>query len=440
MVNNRRPVLVLRARQLTNRARESLFFVPAVMVVAGALVSIGVASLNHGISPDALPSALRISTNAAQTLLSTIAGATITTVGVVFSINVVSVQLASGQFSPRVIRGFFRDRHSQIVVGILAATFAYCVIALYAVSNASYGGEQQQTQPVVAVGIAVLLGLASIMSIVSYLDHSARRLYVGNIARGITEESLQIVARFGREAEELAANDDTEADDDPPGDFHLVRARHDGWVQQVSTDAMLRSVPDGTTVRLETRVGAYVVEGVPLASLWPVPEDVPAAEEAVNNGIALGDGRTMQQDLDFGLRQLSDIALRAVSPALNDPTTAVEVVLQHGAILRRLLQSGLPPRVRKHDSGTRLLRPYDLSYGDYIDHAFEEIRRGAYEHPTVAAAMIRTCQALMVAADEVGCPERAQSADRQIQMIIVGCERAGLLDEEMRVLRGLAGG
>ena len=434
---NRRQVAVLRLRSFTNNLSESLWFIPALMVLGGVGLGVIVATVTNHVDQKVFPDWLHLSTNAAETLLSTIAGATITTVGVVFSIVVLSVQLASGQFSPRVIRGYFRDRRSKYVIGTLSATFAYCVIAIYTVSGNPLS-EKQTEVSIIAVAVGVLLGLTSILAIVTYLDHSARRLYVGNMAKDVADETIELIEKLGEDEGHDYSHDD-EIDEQVPDDAWRVEARKDGWVQQITESGILRSVPENTTVRLETRVGAFVAKGVVLARVWPKPaeDDCEQIAENITDAVIIGSGRTMQQDLDFGLRQLTDIALRALSPGVNDPTTAVEVIVRHGAIVRRLMFTDLQPLVQ-HKHGKRLLRPQALTHADYVEHAFDQIRGMSGSHPHVAASLIRTLVEIEAVAEQADRDDAAQAARRQVEMTIVGGERAGLLDQEIARLREIA--
>jgi uncharacterized membrane protein len=424
----------LRLRAVADRVSESLFVLPAVLIVAGAGLSFAFAAADSSVRTQSLPDFLRIPPSAAETLLATIAGATITTAGVVFSITVVSVQLASGQFSPRVVRRFFRDKRGQLVVGTLLATFAYCVVALYTVTPTPGGANRDG--PVVTVGAALVLALASILTIVGYLDHSARSLYVGTIARQVTDETIGLI---GRLHEQYVHDADVPGDERcPEGRGFVVAAHGDGWVQQISGEALLASVPPEGTVRLETRPGAYVAAGVPVATLWPQPEDAAKTAEIVRSAFVVGPERTMQQDIDYGLRQLTDIALRALSPAVNDPTTAVEVVLRLGSILGRLITTELPERAVRDEGGRTLVRAEELDHRDLVEHAFTQIRLVAVDHPVVAAAIVRTLVMVEHRAASVGCPERGSEAAYQRQLLLAGCERASWLPDDLERLRAVA--
>lgn len=418
----------LRLGALRYRFRESLFAYPALLMVAGVGLAVVATAVDDALGPDAeLPFALSMSSNAATWLLATVAGAMITTVGVVFSLTVVSLQLASGQFSPRVMRSFIRDRLSQRVIGLLVATFFYCVLVLPNVS-----GDATAPAPQVSLTVAVALTLITVVGILAHLDHLAHGLQVGNVARGISVEGAAVAARLDTLPRGLSAVD--------PADFHEVpedalgiSSPFNGWVTQVDTGYLFRSVPPGTRVRLEVRVGAYIHAGEPLLRVWPAPAQ---GGGRLAEAIEISDMRAMLQDTDFAIRQLVDIGLRALSPAVNDPTTAVEVILRLGSLLRTVLITP-PAPVAVRDAGDRVLvQPWNLSHEEFIDHAFDQMRLSTGNQTEVIAALLRVLRMLIdyVEADH---PEHLPALERQSQLILDSLP-ADLPAEDLARLRSLA--
>ena len=419
--------LLLHCRALADRLRESLLVIPTAMVVLAWLIQRWLAQLDRRFTAEQLPFLLRLSPEAAIALLSTVAGSTVTTVGVVFSLIVVTLQLASGQFSPRVLRGYFRDWMGQLLVGLLAALFAYSVLCLRAVRPQIAG--RPLDVPDLAVNMAVVLTLVSVIVLVVFLHRLARRQYVGNVIAEITHETL---ARLP----EVFAGGSAATREVPPdvgrlGTPFVVRNHRDGWVQQISSDGLLAAVPPVSVARLETRVGAYMVRGSPLLSIWPPPGKPDAVERAVRWFVVIGRARTMQQDIDFGLRQLSDIALRALSSAVNDPTTAVEALLNIASILRPLLLTDLPGQVLRDARGAVLLRPWDLDHSEYVRHAFTQFRHYGASDPFVAMALVRTLRMLLETTERGNRREEAEELQRQLSLTLEACDRAALLPDEL---------
>lgn len=427
------PLLELRLVAAVYRFRESLFLLPAVIVIAGIVLSAVTGAIDDALSPGThVPLTLAMSSNAATWLLSTVAGAMITTAGVVFSLTVVSLQLASSQFSPRVMRSFIRDRLSQLVIGLLVATFVYCVLVLRQVS-----AEPAVPGPRVSLTVAVVLTVTTVLLIVAHLDHLAHGLQVGNVVQAIAAEG-ELVLRAMTAAvhtEQPAAPVDVQAD----GPFLEVVAPQDGWVTQAPAQQMLAAIPPATTVRLETRIGAYIHEGEALATVRPVPADPHTVQRRLAATVMIDTSRTMQQDVDFALRQLVDIGLRALSAAVNDPTTAVEVTLRVGSLLRRLLVADLPRKIVAGSRDRILLRPWELTHDEYIAHGFDQLRQAAPPQPQVVAALLRVLRMLILEVKEVDRPEHLPALRRQARLLLESAqEQPGLHPDDLHRLRAVA--
>lgn len=424
----------LQARALRDRLRENMLFLPVLLLAGTVALELLVGELDDRYPTNRWPLTFELATDAAVALLGTIAGATITTAGVVFSLLVVSLQLASGQFSPRVLRGFWRDRFGQVLIGLLLATFTYCVLALSRIDTAA------DFAPALTLDIAIVLAVASIVAIVSYLNRISRSQYVGNITERVARETLSLVAelpygpRVGRKVGSPAPVPDLTALGDPL----IVRSPANGWVQQISRRGVIGAVPDGSVVRLDTRVGAFLVKGAPLATVWPRPAHPRRVADLLDKALVIGTQRTMQQDIDFGLRQLNDVALRALSPAVNDPTTAIEVIVRIATIMRPLLCRPLPDQVVRDADGNVLLTPWDIDHNEYVSHAFDQLRVYAAPHPQVATALMRTIRMLIEACEERKLDDRLPALQRQIQLTLTGCRNAGMLPEDLATVAAAA--
>ncbi|MGH8834896.1 MAG: DUF2254 domain-containing protein [Actinomycetes bacterium] len=425
----------LRTRAWRDRARESLLILPAMMLLGAIALALILGEVDTTADAE-LPLAFTFAPSTASTLLSTIAGATITTAGVVFSLLVVSLQLASGQFSPRVLRGFRRDRLGQVLIGLLLSTFAFCVIALAQLD------PEAEHAPALIVLVAVLLALASVLAIVVYLDRLSRQQYVGRIIARVADETLALIEELPYGPRIGVRIGDPVSPPELVGEPLTVPAPGDGWVQQISRRAVIAAVPPNSMVRLETRVGAYIVCGTPLTTIWPAPPepDRDRIRRLADDAVILGPARTMQQDIDFGLRQLNDIALRALSPAVNDPTTATEVVLRIGSVMRPLLLAELPAQSVRDPAGRILLTPYDLDHTEYIAHAFDQFRLYAANHPHVVLALIRILRMLRDGCLSAGDrPEVVAALDRQIGLALEACRATKPLPEDLTKLEAVAG-
>jgi uncharacterized membrane protein len=449
----------LRLRALAERARTSLFWVPAMYVVGATILSVAIMGLDDLVVDPlrSVPLLLSVTVDSARSILGTIAGATITVAGIVVSITVVSVQLASSQFSPRVLRGFLRDRFQQNAIGAVLGTFTYCLLVL---GQTRVSGPEAEVAPApsLAVTLAIVLAVASMLAIISFIDHSARAMQVGHIIRRITDETLELIRHTCRRKDE---HDPVRVREHPlpEGPKAVVRADRNGWVQQLDRDALVAALPAGSYARLDVRVGGFVTDGIRLCTYW-VPEDTPRDQgervaHRLRSAIALGEGRTMQQDIAFGLRQLIDIGLRALSPGINDPTTAIEVLVHLGGILAELQRSHLPSRVLLGDEGQVVVATADLDYADYVGRGFDQLRHVAADHPAVLITMLKVLGQLAELARHEGhdgalaplalqaslvrdVAEQAGHHPHDLERIRDEAHRTGLLPEDDEVESGTA--
>ncbi|RSZ62126.1 DUF2254 domain-containing protein [Corynebacterium hylobatis] len=413
---------------------DSLFLHPALIMLAGIALAVGATMLDDALGHGAgIPLTLSMSSNAATWLLSTVAGAMITTVGVVFSLTVVSLQLASDQFSPRVMRSFIRDRLSQRVIGLLVGTFFYCVLVLPNVS-----GEATDPAPQISLTIAVVLTLVTVIGIIIHLDHLAHGLQVGNVARLIADEGEKVAEALDTVPADLHEVDISEYRD-VPRDAAVIHATGHGWISQVDNRQLLHAAPPGAVVRMETRVGAYIHAGEPLLTVWPAPPERNRRELAA--AVEVSDTRRMLQDVDFAVRQLVDIGLRALGPDINDPTTAIEVTLRLGSLLRTVLATPLPPPALQDREDRVLVQPWNLSHEEYIAHGFDQLRQDGVNHTEVAAALLRILRMLMTHVEEEDRPELVPALEHQMRMLLESlAERPDLHPEDLARLQSLVSG
>ena len=419
------------------RARTSLFFVPALfiagaMVAAGAMLQVDVYLSAAGV---VLPAFLQTTPESARSLLSTVASATITVAGVVFAITLVSIQLASSQFSPRVIPGFLRDSRQQRVIGLAVGTFTYCLVVLRAVRGSSEPGLL--FNPHVSSAISLALAIVTIVALVAYLDRSARSMQVGHIINYLTAQTTRRIREiYPHKAGESPPV--TMADSPlPGGQGYVVRALASGWVSHIDTDALLQLVPPSGLMRLDVRNGSFVADGQTIAAVWPSPEDASAFTAAACKALVLGDSRILLKDVAFGIRQLVDIGLRALSPGINDPTTAYDVIVHLGIVMRELLWRDLPPRVRILE-GRRLVTANDLSHDDYINRAFDQIRLAGASQSAIAATLMQTLGGLAADLERDDLTERASAVRRQGTLTLAVYAATSPLPDDLARVRALA--
>lgn len=369
-------------RNLIEKARDSQFLIPALCIALslGLVIAANYLDRNDVDHPLAIASAAE----AARTLLATIATATVTVAALVFSLSAVTMQLAATQYSPRVMQGFLRDRKQQLAFGISMGTFTYALAALATLPSTTTTGINRTDWTATT---AALLAVATAFVIVAYIDHVVRKVRVDDTVRRLAKRTEMA---FELQRTEPAAAAETPSY--PSGlEPVVLRAARTGYIQEIDVVAIADSLAEAAVARLDVWVGHFATEGHRLLTIWH-PDDLDAAAIVAN--IAIGDQRTIEQDPGFGIRQLVDIALRALSPGVNDPATAADVVHHLSGCIRVAYLSGNPNRVFHGAAGARLFAPHALSPTDFVAEAITPIRRAANDQPLVLSAIIAALRSL----------------------------------------------
>ncbi len=414
-----------RLLSLPDRLRESLFFVPMAFVLSAVMLGIGGVELDRLLvdtQPD-LPFGLTLTVDSARAVLTTIGSATITFAGLAFSISLLVIQLASSQYSPRVVHGLLRDPFSKRIMGIVIGTFTYCLVVLRSVRGPLEDGGEPVI-PNISVLVAVFLGVISILAIIAFIDHSARSMDVSRILARATGDAVDSIQHLWDE--EQGEVDLSEVLPEPPEAHLVVDLAEDGWITRIDFDALSEVVGPGGTVRLDVEVGRYAVAGTPLCTLWPVPDDVDGACALARGAVMILSSRSVEKDVGYGVRQLADVALRALSPGINDPTTAQDAVFHMGSVLRELLVRQPPRLVAIMSDERRLLRPERLDHAQIIDLAFDEIRLVAIGQPTMCGYLLELLRLLHEVAADSGATQACAAIRRQAALIRADADRADL--------------
>ncbi|MEO8267351.1 MAG: DUF2254 domain-containing protein [Ilumatobacteraceae bacterium] len=426
----------LRFDALVERLRSSLFFVPMLaVVVAGGL---GFASLaadrRLGSTLVDLPIVFTSTVESARTLLGVIAGATISFAGIAFSVSLLIIQLASSQYSPRVVHTLFRDPFNRRVMALVVGTFTYCVVVLRSVRSALEPGGDAVI-PNLSVAVAGVLGIATILAIVAFINHSAHSMDVSEILDRIRRETTEQIR-----AEWTPA--DPERDRSPipvataTAQSTVVRVDRSGWVQQIDTDALLACVPDGVTLTVETYAGRYAVERTRLCTLTPAiaDDELDGIEQAVLGAVSIGATRTMQQDVSYGLRQLVDVGVKALSPGINDPTTAQDAIFHTAAVLSELLLHDPPPPVMIVGSRA-VVMAQQPTHDELIGLAIDELRRAAADQPAVCIYLLGAIASIVESLEAASFGARTVELRRQARLVSDGCEGPALLVADVNAVR-----
>jgi uncharacterized membrane protein len=424
----------LRLSRLTERIQVSLFFVPVVGVVisiVGAVVTIWIDS-RLDLQGEDIPLGVTSTVASARAVLSTVAVATMTFAAIAFSISLLIIQQASSQFSPRVVHTLFRDPFNKRVLGLVMGTFTYCLVVLRSVRSLGESGGDAVI-PNLSVAIAVVLGIATIVSIAAFLNHSAHSMDVSQILERIQTEANAHARREWSIAE--SDNPPPEPITPPDHPAHIVRLDRSGWVQQIDTDALLAGLPAMTTAWVLTYPGRYAIRGAPLCALSVAPEDIEATEHAIFDTVSTGNTRTMQQDISFGLRKMADVGLKALSTGINDPTTAQDSIFHSAAVLAELLRRDPPPRELSGDKERRVVLVEQHRWDDLVHLTFSELRRAAATQPTVCIYLLEALGLIREGLDAAGLPSRTAILLNEARLVVAGCEAADLLPADLDKVR-----
>jgi uncharacterized membrane protein len=341
----------------------------------------------------------------------------LTFTGLVFTITMLVLQLASSQLSPRVMRTFLRDRGNQVVLGLFVATFLYTLVVLREVRTAV--GDDDGFVPGVSIWVSFALLLASVGAFVYYIDHMAHAIRASTVIANIANETLAAIERLYPEQLLDDASVPPEGRPTPPADYALEAPRA-GIVVAVDEAKLLATVGDGDrSMELVPAIGDFVPAGAPLARLAGTWDR--EARKAAQEAVGLGDERTLQQDAAFGLRQLVDVAVRALSPGTNDPTTAVQALDRLHDLLRRLVDRHIPSPERRDDAGNlRLVLPRP-GWNEYVELAVDEIRLAGAEQIQVGRRLRHMLEDLLSVA-----PANRQAILRRELALVESGARHGL--------------
>lgn len=369
--------------------RDSLWFLPAILTTGAVLLAFGTISVDSSLLLDRrsdLGWFFGGGAEGARGVLSAIAGTMITVTALVFSITVVALQLAASQLSPRVLRSFMGDRPNQIVLGFFIATFTYALLVLRSVRSPLE--DEDRFVPALSVTLAIGLALVSVGLLIFFVHHAANSMRTSVVINRSAATALNLVehlypADVGRPVQlEPPAWLETEA-------AGVVLVEHGGYVQTVNGDALFKLAERRSlTVRPAPTIGEFVLPGERLAEVWPASALDEEVTEAVREALAIGAERSPTQDLAFALQRLVDIAVRALSPGVNDPTTAT-ICLDRLCEVIALLGNREPPEsVRSGEDGSVRLVLREQAFESLVDLAFASIRWYGAGDPVVATHLI----------------------------------------------------
>ncbi|CAN5683964.1 DUF2254 domain-containing protein [soil metagenome] len=430
-------------QNLWESLRTSYWFVPGIMLVGAFALSFLSQQLDSRFRVDialALPGIFEGGPDGARSMLATIAGSMITAAAVTFSITIAALVNASSQFGPRLLRIFLEDTGSQIVLGTLLGTFIYCLMALRLVPT-----EDSSTYvPHLSTTLAAILAVASIGVLIYFIHHMVSMLQVSHVVARVGDEMLKAISRLfpedlGWSPEEATQSESISLSDlagavVPDGDQQMIQADRIGYIQAIDEDSLLElAIRHDAVIRIALRPGVFIVPEALLAVVWPSKRATEELTSKLQEVFLVGNRRTPFQDVELYFDELIEIALRALSPGINDPYTAFTCIDWLTAGLASLSTRRMPSRYR-YDDGRRLRIIAD---GPQIDHlierTFDRIRNSGQTHPSVLRKLLESATTIGPFLRDL---EELEELRRQIFAINEVTRSAAIVEHERAMLTG----
>jgi uncharacterized membrane protein len=372
-------------RALWNQLQSSLWLVPSLLIAAGTGLAFLLLEIDNRVSvqlQEAFPRFLGAGAEGTRGLLSTIAASMIGIAGVTFSITIVSLALAATQYTPRILRNFMRDRTNQLVLGTFVGIFVYCLIVLRSIR----GGDNPFI-PVVSVTFGLALAVVGAFAFMYFLHHTATTLQASTILARVAEETRNALRhRFLTSQAPTGELSEEERHDRDKGDWTPLPATRSGYVQNLDEDKLVNIAARRGPLKIHHGVGDFVQQDAPLVSYRGDPPSEAETQE-IRRCFGIAFYRSVEQDPAFGIRQIVDVAVKAMSPGINDPTTAKTCVDFLGTILYTLVQCRFPSEARYKDRARVAFIP-GTTFEALVGQAFNEIRQTAAHSPSVVLRML----------------------------------------------------
>jgi uncharacterized membrane protein len=384
--------------RVVNHVRTSVWFVPVACVIAGVILSLVTLAVDRGTDFKLIPATFTGGPDVAIAILSTVAASMVSLAALVLTITMVVVQLSMGQFSPRIVQTFLQDKPSQIAVGLFVATFAHAVVALREVN------VEEGLVPGLAIVVAFVLVLISIMVLVLYVDHIGKSLRVASLIELVGGKTRRLM-------DEVYPDRGAPVEEDAEGP--TISAPKSGVVSHIGHESLVDLARQaGCDLELVPALGEFVPAGSILFRVHGEPTDLD--EEAVAEQVILGLERTLDQDVAYGLRMLVDIAERSLADSpFQDPTTAVQAIDRLHDCLRQMARRPFPDGTYRDEDGEVRLTTPAMDWPAYVNLAFEEIRLVGAASPQVS----RRLQAALEDLKTVAPPERRPVLDHQLELL-----------------------
>lgn len=407
--------------------RATFWFVPALMILLAIIFAFNLVTFDRALGSFSLRFygfTYSVSPEGARAVLSTIAGSMMTVAGVTFSITIVVLNLASSQFGPRLLRNFMQDRRTQFVLGAFVASFIYCLLVLRSVETLG----SQVFVPNISVIFALLLAIFNVGVLIFFIHNVATSIQADEVVAEISRELRHNIRKIfpdeldydflderRKKAEILEKKKKTDHHY-----LHKITAPHDGYLQAIDREKLLQLATDHDyIISLQLRQGQYVVAHSTLAII--TSEDIfdTNLTNTIIDSFIFGSQRTPEQDAEYPIHQLVEVAVRALSPGINDPYTALACIEQLASTLNYLSKRAFPSPYCFDDQDQLRLKIKPYTYSGILNASFDQIRQYG---STSVAVTIRLLETLATLTEQTRHPDQRTAIYRQAGMILRGSE------------------
>ncbi|MGB3222923.1 MAG: DUF2254 domain-containing protein [Desulforhopalus sp.] len=407
--------------------RTSFWLVPALMVVLAIIMSVNMVTLDRALQLGSLQFygyMYSVSPEGARSVLSTIAGSMMTVAGVTFSITIVVLNLASSQFGPRLIRNFMQDRGTQFVLGSFVASFIYCLLVLRSIDTVG----KEIFVPNFSVIFAVLLALLNVGVLIFFIHHIATSIQADKVIAEISNELELNIRRIFTEELDYENTDERRRLSKLPEEkkdhyyTHQITARRNGYLQAIDSDGLLQIAKNyDYLIEIRLRPGQFVAAAGTLATVISDGIFDVSLTDRITDAFIVGAQRTPEQDAEYPIHQLVEVAVRALSPGINDPYTAITCIDQLGSTLCFLAQRVFPPSCCFDEQDKLRMRVKSFTYSGILNTSFDQIRQ--YGRTSVAV-VIRLLEMLTIITEQTRDSDQRKAIHRQANMIFRGSQEA----------------
>ncbi len=418
-----------------DRIRDSFWTIPiGILIGAGLLATLTLWIDTHPSISTKFGQAMGMEVEALsniRSLLSTTAAAILGVAGVSFSITIASLTLASQQFGPRLIRNFVRNKFIQTVLGIFIATFFYCMLTMQL--STTFGEDTYR--PVVSLATVLLLTFLNLVLLVLFIHHICVSIQVDSVINDVYEE-MQLRATLIFSGEDECHSNDSEASVKEmqalfENDAMRITSVQDGYITFIHYEKLKKwSEVNNAKINVLNRAGDHVLKG---AELLVITTDKETVQEIgpISDFVTIKSTRTPEQDMEYTIRQLVEIALRALSPGINDPFTAMTCIDRLGSLINFIGNRSLPPKILVDSKDVRRLLIDQTSYQSLVEASFNQIRQNAKGHVDVSMRLVETLTEIVKLCRS---QDQADELCKQVKLVMEGSRSESYLDHDTQAL------